>query len=1016
MALTESHLDDTSKEAEYNITGYSHILCNRKDRQGGGVILYLRNNLTFKILTNTSDEMCSLLAITINELDLTVILVYRPPTRYEQGTDHNRHTIEQSFNNIIISNIDKVLSSLGTPTPNTLIMGDFNFPNATWKEGIAYPLKGTSPDTKMLNKLIETCETHQLLQYVPFGTRYTRNGGDNKLDLIFSNNHRLLCELRRLTTALSDHSLIECDLSYHTAYNPQNLEEPLEDAEKNLAIFNLHKADWKQIRKYIKSHQWVTLLANKSNKEKLQLIVAIVFEALDKFCPKFKTKRGQTKNKIPRDRRILFRQRKRINHKLKTKNPSPQQIHRLQMEIAQIERKLMASLHKECLLEEEKAIENIKENPKFFYTYARKRQSTKGNIGPLKVDGKLVTSPRQICESLSAQYSSVYSPTDPQNKIDDPQAFFNLDTDLESLQDIHFTEDMIEEEIGTIRNNSAAGPDHFPALLLKKCKKELKKPLYILWRTSLSDCDIAQVFKHAITCPVLKNYSESYLPKSYRPVSLTSHLIKTFEKIVAKAILSHLRKNKLLPWNQHGFLNERSTVSQLLSQTETILRYLEAGYCADTIYLDFAKAFDKVDHYLLCKKLKEKRIGGKVGAWLHNFLTNRTLQVSANGSLSASAPVLSGVPQGTVLGPILFIIMISDIDENLNHAFMSLFADDSRVTRKITNQEDCALLQKELDNVIYPWAESNNAVFNGDKFEHIHFGKRKNNCNNDWQYKDNNGNSIKSQTSVKDLGITITNDLSWTAQIENTISKCRRMSAWILRTFTKRDIATMRTLWTTMLRPLVDYCSPVWSPSPSRLGHIDRLEGILRGFSKHVDGLENLTYTKRLEALKLHSIQRRHERYKIIYLYKMKEKLVPPLPPDPLQPGVSFALEFKQTSRNGTRCNIPSPPRWKSKATIARKSSFAETASTLWNNLPSWLTSISGATVDAFKKNLDKHLDTLTDVPRCNSTGQYRDHAFRVSNSIIHVGKAEVDRHEVVQSCNGPGRATVLGQGRASTR
>ena len=1002
MAFTESHLDDTSKEAEYHIEGYSHIVCNRIDREKGGVILYLRKDFTYKTLTSQSDDMCSFLALTINELNLTVMLTYRPPSRYDTSNRYNGERLETSFNQIVLQNIEKVMGLLGTPSPNILVMGDFNFPNAIWREGTATPITGNASgkasETNMLNDLLAVCENHHFLQNIPFGTRPTPSGTENMLDLIFSNNHQLLSEIRKAKTALSDHALIECDIAYHFSHNRKSKIATPEDQELNLASFNLHKADWKSIRSFLKSINWYAVLENKSNEEGLQIIISIVFDALESFCPKYKSKRGQNKSHIPRDRRILFQQRKRMKNKVKKLGPNTLRAHRLQNDIVEIERRIMGSKHAERLLEEEKAVNNIKENPKFFYSFARKHQKIKSDIGPLKVNGTLLTTPEEICESLSAQYSSVYSPVDPNNSIKNPTAFFNLDScDLETLQDIKFTEENIEEEIDTLRNNSAAGPDRFPALLLKMCKKELKKPLYILWRASLTNCDIAQIFRHAIACPVLKNNSVNYLPKSYRPVSLTSHLIKIFEKIMVKEIVKFLHKHNLLPWNQHSFLRGRSTVSQLLNQCEIVLRYLETGNCADTIYLDFAKAFDKVDHTLLCKKLKEKRIGGKVGNWLHSFLTNRTLQVSANGALSKPAPVLSGVPQGTVLGPILFLIMISDIDKNLNHTFMSLFADDSRVTRKITTDDDCHLLQKELDEVIYPWAIRNNAIFNGDKFEHIHFGP----CDNPQQYLDPNGSEIMRQNEIKDLGVIISNDLSWSNHIDATIAKCRRMSAWILRTFTKRDVITMRTLWVSMLRPLIDYCSPVWSPHPTSFGQIDRLEGVLRSFSKHVEGLEHLNYAARLKELRLHSIQRRHERYKIIYLYKIKEKLVPQIITDPMHPENSPALEFRDSKyqRHGVRCHLKIPKLYGRKAAVARRSSFTETAAELWNCLPACITTLTNLTVDAFKQRLDKLLDIYPDEPRCNASGLYLDHVFRKTNSIKHMSensgiKSRVDQFE----------------------
>ena len=156
---------------------------------------------------------------------------------------------------------------------------------------------------------------------------------------------------------------------------------------------------------------------------------------------------------------------------------------------------------------------------------------------------------------------------------------------------------------------------------------------------------------HAIVCPVQKPESDSYHTKSYRPISLASHRINIFEKIVRKAIIKHLTDNSLLPTNQYGFLQGRSTLSQLFSQVETITRVLVSGTNLDSVYTDFAKAFDKVDHALLFTKIKNLRIGGKVGAWLHTFLSNRTQQVSANGAISTLSPSTIRRPPRNCLRP-----------------------------------------------------------------------------------------------------------------------------------------------------------------------------------------------------------------------------------------------------------------------------------------------------------------------------------------------------------------------------
>lgn len=981
LALTESHLDDTAKEAEYHIEGYSHITSNRVNRQKGGVILYLRNTFSYRVIRAASDHMCSFVAVYVNELNLAIMLAYRPPPHYTPDNLYHGQPLEQSFNDIILSNISTVINNLGSPEPDMIILGDFNFPKAVWRDGIGIQHQGVSPENRMLNSLIDICDTHNLLQKITFGTRPTQLGEENILDLLFTNNHDLLCNITRQATALSDHYLITGITRYNIQLNSNSKTTPSDSPL--LSAFNLNKANWPEIKNLLSETNWDELFKDKSNTEIILIFSSKLYEALDLFCPRYKNLPGRASHNIPRDRRILFRQRKRKMKILQSLSPSTVRARRISTEILEIEQRLKSSLEAENHTEENKAVQNIKANPKFFYSFANKHQKVKSGIGPLKVDGQFITSPDDISECLSTQYSSVYSTPDPRHKIEDPASFFDLsNNDLPTLQDIDFSEEMIEKAIDSLSANSAAGPDHIAALLIKTCKKELKRPIYLLWRQSLSYNDIASIFKHAITHPALKGNSESYLPKSYRPISLTSHLIKIFEKVIREFIVNHLIDNNLLPSNQHGFVQGRSTTSQLINQTETLIRILESGSEIDTIYLDFAKAFDKVDHFILCNKLKEKRIGGSVGAWLYNFLSNRTLQVSANGALSKPAPVLSGVPQGTVLGPVLFIIMISDIDSDIHKSFISLFADDSRVSAISDSQEDHETFQNELNNAIYPWAQRNKAVFNGDKFEHIHFGKK---SQIPEHYLDPTGNNITTKSQIRDLGVIISDDLTWSSHLDRVIVNCRKQIAWILRVFSKRDIVTMRTLWTSLIRPIIDYCSPVWSPHSTNYSQLDRLEGVLRNFTKKVDNLHELPYCTRLKEMKLSSIQRRHERYKILYVYKIKEGLVPNLPSHPLKQE-SFALQFHQNPRTGIRCSYPHPKLYHNPALIPRTSSFALTASDLWNCLPSCISTITKEPVHIFKRKLDKFLDIIPDEPRCNASGQYSDpNTGRNSNSIYHL-------------------------------
>ena len=207
----------------------------------------------------------------------------------------------------------------------------------------------------------------------------------------------------------------------------------------------------------------------------------------------------------------------------------------------------------------------------------------------------------------------------------------------------------------------------------------------------------------------------------------TGHIVKVFERVLRQALATHLERNNLLSDGQHGFRAMRSTLTQLLFYWDTMLDRLEEGDGVDAIYLDFSKAFDKVEHGVLLHKLREKGISGRVGCWISAFLDSSSRQqaVVVDGCVSELSPVISGVPQGTVLGPVLFLVHIADIADSLSAGTeASSFADDTKVTRQVSTKEDCDDLQADLTKV-YTWAEHVNMHFNADKFECLRFSARK---------------------------------------------------------------------------------------------------------------------------------------------------------------------------------------------------------------------------------------------------------------------------------------------------
>ena len=246
-------------------------------------------------------------------------------------------------------------------------------------------------------------------------------------------------------------------------------------------------------------------------------------------------------------------------------------------------------------------------------------------------------------------------------------------------------------------------------------------------------------------------------------------------------------------------------------------------------------------------------------------------------------------------------------------------------------------------------------TLNGDKFEHHRIGK---NLDIDhFSYRDPNGENIIEKDYIKDLGVYISNDLTWNKQVEETVSKARLMSGWAMRTFRTREAEPMITIWNSLVRPHLDYCSPLWSPGPSNYNEIDLLEETQRVFTRNIKGMKGMDYAQRLSNLPnvVTSIQRRHERYKILYAYKIKEGLVPNI-------SKTHGLDFVSRGRRGCVCTVPYYP-LRGKAIGVRESSFALTTCNLWNSLPRCIRDINGRNLSYFKNKLDNVLSHYPDVP-----------------------------------------------------
>ena len=275
------------------------------------------------------------------------------------------------------------------------------------------------------------------------------------------------------------------------------------------------------------------------------------------------------------------------------------------------------------------------------------------------------------------------------------------------------------------------------------------------------------------------------------------------------------------------------------------MHMLDNNPSVDMVYLDFSKAFDKVDYGILLHKLRSLGISGNIGIWLYHFLTNRSHFVRLPGGISTGNPVIIGVPQGTVLGPLIFLIIIADIEKGVSDSNLISFTDDTRLYSGVEDVTDCDNLQFVLDTV-YDWESSNSMFFNSIFFSYVSFSS------NGADYKSNvyidpSMNIISPSTHVVDLGISMSSDCTFDLHISNVYRRCSNLAGWILRTFTMRDPHQMLTLLKSLVLSRLDYASQL--SSPYLLKHIYLIEKVKRAFTKHISGIRVFSYSKRLETL-----------------------------------------------------------------------------------------------------------------------------------------------------------------------
>ena len=423
-------------------------------------------------------------------------------------------------------------------------------------------------------------------------------------------------------------------------------------------------------------------------------------------------------------------------------------------------------------------------------------------------------------------------------------------------------------------------------------------------------------------------------PSNYRPVSLTSIISKSLEKIIKASIETHIINNNILSDFQHGFRRNYSTSTNLVEFTNDLANIANQSKAISIIYTDLRKAFDSVPHDLLILKLRRYGITGRTERWLKSFLESRQQRVCVGEELSCARQVLSGVPQGGVLSGLLFALYVNDLPSQMSHAKISLYADDAKLYSEITSDDCIEYLQSDINRMV-KWCQDWRLAINPEKCYHVQYNPKSMKKSFDPTYLIEN-NTIVRKSKVRDLGILISDDLKYHAQVESAVRRAHCEINRIRRSFVSRSPKFIGDMYKLYVRPHMEYCVEVWNPQMQ--GDINIMERVQNKMTRLIPNGRNLSHCQRNKLIGVTSHQTRRLRGDLINIYKKinDEKL--------------FILRNNQRTRGHNKTLVMPIVN-----NNIKLHSFSVRSINMWNSLPNDI--VNSRNLNSFKNYLDSYLE-----------------------------------------------------------
>ena len=725
-----------------------------------------------------------------------------------------------------------------------IILGDFNISEARWllQSDEHFVIQNASDNNLIL----------QLFAFMSFT-------GWSQYNSIFNNNNRLLDLVLSNSTCVVERTdpLSLPEDNHHPALLI-NVEEGTVHTslrEPPRIVHRFHDADYEAINSELNKINWVQQLSSLNITDAVDKFYLIINNIVDKFVP---TKTVYSNNKFPAwySRRLI----KLVNKKLKIHKKWKIYGRSSDYNTFSDLRHETKRLELECyVFFIDKAESNIRYSSKQFWSFVKLKRVNDCIPDSIVFNDQISSDGQAIANTFNSYFQSVFE-IDTRVTVGETNSSseYNL-----CVNNVNITCEIIEKYLLKLDHSKGSGPDKLHPIFLKRCSSQISVPLHILFSKSLHSGSLPHIWKRSIIVPVHKSGDKRNV-KNYRGISKLSVIPKLLEKIIYDNLFPLIRP-RLIP-QQHGFINKRSTETNLCEFIDIVLYAMNCGYQVDVIYTDFSKAFDKISHSLLIDKIKQAGIHGDLLRWLESYLRDRTQAVAVRGFTSSFVPITSGVPQGSHLGPLLFNIFLNDIVQSFQHSQSLLYADDAKIFKIIREREDCTKLQMDLVN-FDKYCTSNELFLNLDKCCVISFCRKKSPILFDYMIRNRN---ISRVSVVKDLGVLLDAGLLFDKHIVNIIGKAFKMLGFIFRQGSDfKDIRTFNLLYNSYVRSYLEYASPVWNPQYDK--YIFAIESVQNKF------LRRLLYKFKLDDaqnLNILSLRKRRGYRDQIFLYKLLHNLI----------------------------------------------------------------------------------------------------------------------------------------------